>query len=105
MYRLAVIAEAEVATGFRLAGADVFEATTPAEALEALRRLLAQDYGLVAVNERLLDGTAEERARMMRGRDLPVILPIPAPSAEVESGEEYIGRLVKENLGFYVKLR
>lgn len=105
MYRLAVLTDPESATGFRLAGVDVYEATTPQTALETLRRLLDQDYGLVAVNERLLAGTDDERERMLRGRDLPVVLPIPAPSAEVESGEAYIARLVKETLGFYVKLR
>jgi hypothetical protein len=41
----------------------------------------------------------------MRGRDLPIIVPFPAPRAEVESGEAYISRLVKEHIGFYVKLR
>jgi hypothetical protein len=42
---------------------------------------------------------------MMRGRDLPIIVPFPAPQAEIESGDAYIARLVKEHIGFYVKLR
>lgn len=105
MFRLGIITDSESATGFRLAGAEVREAQTPAEALEHLRQFVALDYGLIAVNEALLEGTADERARLLRGRDLPIIVPFPAPKAEIESGEAYVARLVKEHIGFYVKLR
>jgi len=70
-----------------------------------LRELVQRDYGLVAVNEALLEGVQEEVARVLRGRDLPVLVPFPAPRAKLESGEDYIARLVKEHIGFYVKLR
>lgn len=105
MYKFSVITDPESATGFRLAGAEVREAMTPREALEHLRHFTALDYGLVAVNEALLEGTGDERARLLRGRDLPMIVPFPAPQAEIESGEAYVQRLVKEHIGFYVKLR
>jgi V/A-type H+-transporting ATPase subunit F len=100
-----VIADPETATGFRLAGAEVREATSPRAAFEHLRQLVEQNYGLVAVIESLLVGTEDERSRLLRGRDLPIVLPIPAPQAEIESGEAYVARLVKEHIGFYVKLR
>jgi len=105
LYKLGIITDSETATGFRLAGAEVREAANPQEALEHLRQFVTLDYGLVAVNEALLEGTEEQRARLMRDRDLPIILPFPAPQAEIESGETYVARLVKEHLGFYVKLR
>ena len=105
MYRLAVITDPETATGFRLAGVEVREADSPQAVLEHMRALLPLDYGLIAVNEDLLTGTEDERARLLRDRDLPIILPFPAPKQEMESGEAYISRLVKEHIGFYVKLR
>jgi V/A-type H+-transporting ATPase subunit F len=105
LYRLAVITDPETATGFRLAGVEVREAATPRDALEHLRALVTLDYGLVAVNEDLLAGTDTERARLLRDRDLPIVLPFPAARPQLESGEEYISRLVKEHIGFYVKLR
>jgi V/A-type H+-transporting ATPase subunit F len=105
LYKLAIITDGESATGFRLAGAEVREAATAQEALEHLRHFVSLDYGLIAVNERLLEGTEDERARMLRGRDLPIIVPVPAPQAEIEGGEAYVARLVKEHIGFYVKLR
>lgn len=102
---MAVITDPETATGFRLAGVEVREAASPEAALEQLRTLLPLDYGLLAVNEDLLAGTEEERSRLMRGQELPIIVPFPAPKAQLESGEAYIARLVKEHIGFYVKLR
>jgi V/A-type H+-transporting ATPase subunit F len=102
---MAIITDRESATGFRLAGAEVREASSPQEALEHLRHFVTLDYGLVAINEAFLEGTEEERGRLMRGRDLPILVPFPALQAEIESGEAYIARLVKEHIGFFVKLR
>lgn len=104
-YRIAVITDPQTATGFRLAGVEVREADSPGAVLEHLRLLLTLDYGLIAVNEDLLAGTDDERARLLRDRDLPIIIPFPAARPQVESGEAYIARLVKEHIGFYVKLR
>jgi V/A-type H+-transporting ATPase subunit F len=103
--RIAILTDPETATGFRLAGVEVFEAEGPEAALEVLRGLVAGDYGVVAVSDALLGGTEEERARLMRGRDTPIVVPFPAPKAKIESGEDYIARLVKEIIGFYVKLK
>jgi V/A-type H+-transporting ATPase subunit F len=104
-YRVAVITDPETATGFRLAGVEVREASDGQQALEQLRTLLPLDYGLVAVNEELLAGMGDAVSRLMRDRDLPILVPFPAPRARIEAGEEYIARLVKEHIGFYVKLR
>lgn len=104
-YRVAVLTDRETATGFRLAGVEVREADSPQAVLEQLRLMLRLDYGLIAVNEELLEGTEDERARLLRDRDLPIIVPFPAAKATLESGEAYIARLVKEHIGFYVKLR
>lgn len=105
MYRMAVVTDPETATGFRLAGVEVREANAPFEALEHLKTLIGLNYGLVAVNEAMLEGIQDEINRALRGREIPILVPFPAPKAEVESGEDYIARLVKEHIGFYVKLR
>ena len=105
LYKAAVITDNETATGFRLAGMEVREASTPAQALQMIRDYASAGYGLVIVNEDLLAGTEEAVARLLRGRDLPVIVPLPAARAHLESGEAYIARLVKEHIGFAVKLK
>jgi V/A-type H+-transporting ATPase subunit F len=84
---------------------EVRETDTPERALELIRDCTAAGYGLIAVNEDLLRGTEDARTRLMRGRDLPLIVPLPPARANLESGEAYISRLVKEHIGFTVKLR
>jgi V/A-type H+/Na+-transporting ATPase subunit F len=105
MYKVAVITDTETATGFRLAGVEVREADSPERALELIREYMNAGYGLLAVNEDLLRGTDDARTRLLRGRDLPLIVPLPPARANLESGEAYISRLVKEHIGFTVKLR
>lgn len=105
MYKVAVLTDPETATGFRLAGVEVREADTPERALELIREYAAAGYGLLAVNEDLLRGTEDARNRLLRDRDLPLIVPLPPARANLESGEAYISRLVKEHIGFAVKLR
>ncbi|MGH2348581.1 MAG: V-type ATP synthase subunit F, partial [bacterium] len=105
VYRTAVVTDPETATGFRLAGVEVREAASPEAALEHLRALIMLDYGLVAVNEELLRGLDVDLDRLMRDRDLPILVPFPGPKEKLESGEDYINRLVKEHIGFFVKLR
>jgi V/A-type H+/Na+-transporting ATPase subunit F len=105
MYKMAVITDPETATGFRLAGVEVRETDTPERALDLIRELTAAGYGLIAVNEDLLRGTEDARTRLLRGRDLPLVVPLPPARANLESGEAYISRLVKEHIGFAVKLR
>ena len=105
MYKVAVVTDSETATGFRLAGVEVREAGTPEEALDAIREYVAAGYGLIAVNEDLLKGTEDARTRILRGHDLPLLVPLPPARAHLESGEAYIARLVKEHIGFSVKLK
>ena len=105
MYKVAVITDGETATGFRLAGVEVREAATPEDALGLIREYAAAGYGLLIVNEDLLRGTDDARARILRDRDLPVVVPLPPARAKLESGEAYIARLVKEHIGFAVKLK
>jgi V/A-type H+/Na+-transporting ATPase subunit F len=105
MYKVVVITDTETATGFRLAGVEVREADSPERALELMREFTNAGYGLLAVNEDLLRGTEDARNRLLRGRDLPLIVPLPPARANLESGEAYISRLVKEHIGFAVKLR
>jgi len=107
MGRLAVITDTATATGFRMAGAETHEVETPDQLRTKLLELIQDGgYGLIAVNGRLGTDLGEEVNRLLKGRALPVVLPFPVPDkGRVESGEAYLNRLVKEAIGFYVKLR
>ncbi|WP_293915183.1 V-type ATP synthase subunit F [Deinococcus sp.] len=106
--KVVVLADAETATGYRLAGAQVVEAT--ADNAQAKLEDLIQNgnVGLIAVDTGLIADPATSTARIMRGRDLPIILPIPslrdAFSTDQVDAKAYMGKLVRDTIGFDIKL-
>jgi V/A-type H+-transporting ATPase subunit F len=107
MHRVVILTDSETATGYRLAGVEVREAERDG-AIEALDELIESgDYGLVVVDEGLVPDAVGATARAMRGRDLPVILPVPSLSASFGEGDdatEYMKDLVRNAIGFDIKL-
>ena len=105
--RMAVIADPETAQGFRLAGLEGYGGSSAGEA-QSLRDTLVErgGYALVAVDEALLSDPERAVERLMRGRDLPVLLPI-AGLKEAFQGhdvEGYMRELVRKTIGFDIKL-
>lgn len=108
MHKVVVLADSETATGYRLAGVEVVEANSE-NAVKALEQLITQgNYGLVAVDSGLIADPAKAAERAMRGRDLPILLPIPslkdAFSTETVDAKAYMGKLVRDTIGFDIKL-
>lgn len=107
MPKLVILTDSETATGFRLAGVEVQEADREGAqgALEAL--IESDDYGLIAVDEGLVPDPIRSTERAMRGRNLPVLLPIPSLGAAFDEGAdatEYMKDLVRSAIGFDIKL-
>lgn len=107
MPKLVILTDSETATGFRLAGVEVHEADHEGAqgALEAL--IESDDYGLIAVDEGLVPDPIRSTERAMRGRNLPVLLPIPSLGAAFDEGAdatEYMKDLVRSAIGFDIKL-
>ncbi len=108
MRKVVVLTDHETATGFRLAGAEVVD-STPEQAQQELERLIMDgDYGLIAIDTSLIPDPATAAARVMRGRDLPILLPIPslkdAFSPNTVDAKAYMGKLVRDTIGFDIKL-
>ncbi|MEX2541582.1 MAG: V-type ATP synthase subunit F [Trueperaceae bacterium] len=107
MHKVIILTDSETATGYRLAGVEVREADKEGadRALESL--IESEEYGLVVVDEGLVADPVTSTARIMRGRDLPVILPVPSLSAAFGEGDdatEYMKDLVRNAIGFDIKL-
>lgn len=107
MPRMLILTDSETATGFRLAGVEVRESDRD-NAEAALTEIIESgDYGLVAVDESLVADPIVASARAMRGRDLPVILPMPGLSAAFDESDDataYMKDLVRSAIGFDIKL-
>ncbi len=107
-HKVIVLTDAETATGYRLAGVET-RVASPDEAQQALDDLIHSDgYGLVVVDEGLLNDPVRASERSMRGRQLPVILPVGSLSAAfADDGAdalEYMKDLVRSAIGFDIKL-
>ncbi|GAA5440704.1 V-type ATP synthase subunit F [Deinococcus indicus] len=106
--RVAVLSDAETATGYRLAGAEVIEATAETAVAELERVIVSGTYGLIAVDTGLIADPVTATARVMRGRDLPILLPIPslrdAFNPDTVDAKAYMGKLVRDTIGFDIKL-
>lgn len=107
MHRMLVLTDSETATGYRLAGVEVREAS-PEDATDALEEVIATDaYGLVAVDRGLIDDPVAAMERVMRDRDLPILLPVPSLGAAFSEGSDatsYMKELVRSAIGFDIKL-
>jgi vacuolar-type H+-ATPase subunit F/Vma7 len=106
-YRVQVLCRPVLAPGFALAGLRPVTAATPSEAASALRNLLAQpDTGVVLVDESLHDQLPPELRRDLARRALPLVVPCPAPRWQGEEAgiDRYIAELLRQAIGYRVRL-
>jgi len=103
-----VITFPDTSVGFRLAGIEVMEVTEDRDLKILLEGLIERgDYGLLAVEERLLAKVPDEILRRIRKKGIPVIVPIDTPRSwygEVER-ETYILRLIRRAIGYQIKIK
>jgi vacuolar-type H+-ATPase subunit F/Vma7 len=107
-HTICAISRPDVAAGFELAGLRTLEAGTPEEAGAQLRELHAQpEVGVVLVESGLYEKLPEELHREFGRRPLPMIVPFPGPlwAIEPESAEAYIVELLRQVVGYRVRLK
>ncbi len=108
MPKMTVLTDSETASGFRLAGVEVHEATIESAQATLEGIISSNEYGLVVVDEGLIEDPNKATERAMRGRNLPVIMPLPglgsAFDEEADDAAEYMKNLVRSAIGFDIKL-
>jgi V/A-type H+-transporting ATPase subunit F len=107
--KIAVLTDAESASGYRLAGLETAVANDSSEAVGMLARMIHEGvYALIAVNAELLPDPQAAMKREMHGKDLPVLLSCPSfRSAAMEEGEDaeaFMRRLIINTMGYEIKL-
>jgi vacuolar-type H+-ATPase subunit F/Vma7 len=98
----------DVAAGFSLAGLRTAEASTASEAENLLAELRRRpDAGVILVEDTLYDQLPEDVRREFGRRPLPMIVPFPGPlwQERPESAEAYIVELLRQVVGYRVRLR
>lgn len=94
--------------GFRMAGFECIEAGMDDDVSGLLLRLQAEgEYGLIAVDERLLVATSEAVMKRIERRSTPVIMPINLPEKWGEEGiaETAAMRLIRRAIGYQIRLK
>jgi vacuolar-type H+-ATPase subunit F/Vma7 len=107
-YAVRVVSPPEVAAGFALAGLHTSSAGTPAEGNECVKELLGRsDVGVILLEDRLHAALSNDIRRELSRRPLPIVVPFPGPSwvARAEGPDSYIIELLRQAIGYRVRLR
>lgn len=107
-YRVRVLCRPEIGAGFALAGLESVDAATAEQGQERLRALLAEpDVGVVLMEEGLYDALPDDMRRRLGRRPLPMVVPFPEPTwgERAETPEGYIVELLRQVIGYRVRLK
>lgn len=103
-----VLCRPELGAGFALAGLRTVTAANAEEGRALMQELLAApDVGVVLVEETQYDGFPDELRRQIGRHPLPMVVPFPEPVWEEgrEPSEEYIVELLRQVIGYRVRLK
>ena len=107
MLKVAVICSESLGSGFKLSGAEVRVVPDSANAARQLRELMGDaNYGLVLVEQDLMDRFDERTLRAVDTSDVPLIVPFPSlrPDAWEQDEREYIQAMVRRAIGFQIRI-
>jgi len=103
-----VLCSPAIAPAFGLAGLRATPITASADAEQCLRELTGEvPTAVVLIEHSLYDALPTGRRRQLARRSLPMVVPFPGPRwAEPSDGPEaYIVELLRQVIGYRVKLR
>ena len=105
---LRILCRPEVAAGFSLTGLPVREAVSTPDAIAIFHELLDDaSIGIVLVEDTFHDHLPEDLRRRLARRSVPLVVPFPGPTWEArpEAAESYIVELLRQVIGYRVRLR
>ena len=104
MNKVAFITPRDAAPGFSLAGVAQYVVGQP-ELEGVLKELtLEGDYGLITIDERLLNEELEEIIALRQEAWAGVIIILPPPPRQAPAGAGYAERLLQKAIGYQVRL-
>lgn len=106
--QLRVLCRPEVAAGFALAGIATVGAGSAGEATARMRELLdAPEVGVILMDEAFHRQLPDDLRRQLARRPLPMVVPFPGVDWKVapEAAESYIVELLRQVIGYRVRLR
>jgi len=106
-YGLRVLCRPAVAAGFRLAGLAPVETDTVADGIRRFRAMLDESgLGVILIEDAIHAALPDAMRRELSRRALPMVVPFPGPAwtAAPEGPEAFIAELLRQAIGYRVRL-
>ncbi len=97
-YKIAVIGDKDSILGFKTIGVETFSVTNSEAALAALKKIVAEEYGVVFITEELARDLQDIIGDLNR-RFLPAVVLIPNSRGTLGLGIEQIRKNVEKAIG------
>lgn len=105
MSRLVVIAEPEIALGYKLTGIEVIETSDLETARVELQNLMNDPgVGFIAVSPAIIDGLDDATRRRVESGYSPIVVSLPAGGSVMgfRSHREYLTSLIRRAVGLHI---
>ncbi|MDW7739196.1 MAG: V-type ATP synthase subunit F [Bacillota bacterium] len=103
-YKIAVIGDKDSILGFKTIGVDTFTVTSGEAALDALKKLVAEEYGVIFITEELA-GDLQDIIDELNKRILPAVVLIPNSKGTLGLGMQQIKHNVEKAIGADILFR
>ncbi len=103
-YKIAVIGDKDSILGFKTIGVDTFPVTSTQAALDTMKKLVSDQYGVIFITEALAQGM-EDVINEMHKRYLPAVVLIPNSRGTQGIGIEQIRSNVEKAIGADILFR
>jgi len=103
-YKIAVIGDNDSILGFKTIGIDTFPVNSSEAALSCLKRIVAEDYGVIFITEELA-ANLEDVMRELAKRYLPAVVMIPNSRGTQGLGIKQIKKNVEKAIGADILFR
>jgi len=103
-YKIAVIGDKDSILGFKTIGVDTFPVTSTQAALDTMKKLVSDQYGVIFITEELAQGM-EDVINEMHKRYLPAVVLIPNSRGTQGIGIEQIRSNVEKAIGADILFR
>jgi len=107
--RVVGILHPDLARGFALAGVDVTTYTDTHEGQQALATAVESlGYGLVVVEQSLLDSLDPRTREAVYARNIPLVIAVPGElrwePAKAEAADDYVAALIRRAVGYQLNI-
>jgi len=103
-YKIAVIGDKDSILGFKTIGVETFPVTSGEAALNSLKKLVSEDYGVIFITEELAREIEDVIAELNK-RYLPAVVLIPNSKGTLGIGIEQIKKNVEKAIGADILFR